>query len=414
MSRSQDRTTTSKSPALHLSPLSMRSWSLLLLPLLTLASVAQNNSTRPATGTVTGHVYCADTNAPARMASVQLEPVSHAEKQSGPQSFDKAPPGGVVQTALDGSFMIPNVAPGSYYIVAIAAGYLSSWAKDDEIDEAAPQPSAGQPPLVVPKVDVTADQAANIDIRLERGAAVSGTVRYDDGSPASGVTLAVLRKRNGKWVPSPAAAFIFHGPLMTDDLGRYRIGGLRDRQYVVQAVLIETDLVSASPGAPGLFGMLRNALTVYSGDTMRRSYAVPFKLSAGEERTGEDITIPLSKLHSLSGVVIAAGDSHAINAGDVEIVDPDEDDSLAQTDIDRDGGFRLEGVPEGSYKLRVRHARDTRSEEFRVPGQNVSAREEKTIHQYGDLEQPIKVEGDILNLTLSVPEQKKDHAAASQ
>jgi hypothetical protein len=105
---------------------------------------------------------------------------------------------------------------------------------------------------------------------------------------------------------------------------------------------------------------------------------------------------------------------HAINAGDVEIVVPEEDDSLVQTEIDRDGGFRLEGVPEGSYKLRVHHARDTRSEEVRVPGQTVSAREQKTLHQYGDLEQTIKIEGDIPNLVLSVPEQMKDHAAALQ
>jgi hypothetical protein len=39
---------------------------------------------------------------------------------------------------------------------------------------------------------------------------------------------------------------------------------------------------------------------------------------------------------------------------------------------------------------------------------------EKTLHQYGDLEQTIKVEGDITNVVLSVPEWTKEHAAASQ
>jgi hypothetical protein len=39
---------------------------------------------------------------------------------------------------------------------------------------------------------------------------------------------------------------------------------------------------------------------------------------------------------------------------------------------------------------------------------------EKTVHQYGDLEQSLKIEGDIPNLVLSVPEQTKEHAAASQ
>ena len=43
----------------------MRLWPLLILPILTLVATAQNGSAKPATGTVTGHVYCADTNASA-------------------------------------------------------------------------------------------------------------------------------------------------------------------------------------------------------------------------------------------------------------------------------------------------------------------------------------------------------------
>ena len=53
----------------------MRPWPLLFPPILTLAATPQNNSAKPGTGTATGHVYCADTNAPARMASVRLKPV---------------------------------------------------------------------------------------------------------------------------------------------------------------------------------------------------------------------------------------------------------------------------------------------------------------------------------------------------
>jgi hypothetical protein len=46
------------------------------------------------------------------------------------------------------------------------------------------------------------------------------------------------------------------------------------------------------------------------------------------------------------------------------------------------------------------------------PG-NMTLSSEKTIHQYGDLEQTIKVEGDIPTLVLAVPE-PKNQAAASQ
>jgi hypothetical protein len=47
----------------------------LLLPLFSVVATAQSNSAKPATSTVTGQVYCADTNAPAGMAPVMLEPV---------------------------------------------------------------------------------------------------------------------------------------------------------------------------------------------------------------------------------------------------------------------------------------------------------------------------------------------------
>lgn len=100
----------------------MRLWPL-LLSVLALTATAQN-SAKPGTGTVTGHVYCADTNAPARMAQVQLETVRDAEQRSAihPQPSYNLPAGGIVQTALDGSFVIPKVPPGSYYVVATAAG----------------------------------------------------------------------------------------------------------------------------------------------------------------------------------------------------------------------------------------------------------------------------------------------------
>jgi hypothetical protein len=39
---------------------------------------------------------------------------------------------------------------------------------------------------------------------------------------------------------------------------------------------------------------------------------------------------------------------------------------------------------------------------------------ERITHQYGDLEQPLKIESDMPNLVLTVPEQPNDHPGASQ
>jgi hypothetical protein len=160
----------------------------------------------------------------------------------------------------------------------------------------------------------------------------------------------------------------------------------------------------------GLSGALRSVLFVYSGDTMRKSEAVPFKLGPGEDRAGVDITIPLSKLHSISGVVTAASDGHGINSGHLTIEDPIDKESVVEAELDGDGAFHMDGVPEGSYTLHVQNASDKQNQQVSGIG-GLKIDSEKIIHQYGDLEQAIKVEGDIPNLVLSVPEQTKQHAS---
>jgi hypothetical protein len=393
----------------------MRPWPLLFLPLFTLAASAQNSSAaKPGTGTVTGHVYCADTNAPSRVASVQLEPVKDT-KRSGTSHFSgDAPASGISRTGFDGSFTLAKVPPGSYYVVASAQGYLSPMPNDDESDDVEPQPPPGQPAVVIPRVDVQADQAASIDIRLERGAAISGAVRFDDGSPASGVMVMVLHRSKDKWVPStPQVPFAAPVPPATDDVGHYRVSGLRDRDYVLMAILSRTDFESRGARTTGLFGVERSSLRIYSGDTPHISDAVPIKLGPGEERSGEDITIPLSKFHSISGVATATGDGHAINSGHLAIEDPNDKEDIVDAELGSDGAFHLEGVPEGTYTLRVQNPRDQRIQEISVAGQQAFTNE-KTLHQYGDLEQSIKVEGDIPNLVLTVSQRPQDHPTAAQ
>jgi hypothetical protein len=394
----------------------MRPWSLVFLALSAIAVPAQRNSAKPGTGTVTGHVYCADTNAPARMASVQLEPVKEKESRTGASGHvTDFPVGGVTQTGLDGSFTLTLVPLGSYYLIVVKTGYLSPRPSDDDSDEAEPQPATGQPPLIVPRVEVQADQTAGIDIRLERGAAISGTVRFDDGSPASGVTVMVLHRKKDKWVPSNGPNFAMIFPSFTDDLGHYRVGGLRDRDYLVMAQLSHTDLESRGTRDLGLSSVERSTLKIYSGDTSHISDAVPIKLGVGEEHSGEDITIPLSKFHSINGVVTAAGDGHVINSGHLSIEDPKDKESVVDAELGRDGTFHLEGVPEGTYTLRVQNPRDQQIQEVPVGGlQDFTLTKDNTVHQYSDLEQTLKVESDIPSLVLTVSAQRKDHTAAAQ
>ncbi len=82
-------------------------------------------------GTVTGHVTIEDTSAPARFASVTLQPVVTPETPAD-TAKDKGDDRGVVtalrivHTTLDGSFLVSNVAPGNYYVMVDAGPYLSA------------------------------------------------------------------------------------------------------------------------------------------------------------------------------------------------------------------------------------------------------------------------------------------------
>ena len=380
----------------------MRPWPL-LLPFLTIAATAQTNpSARHATGTVTGHVYCADTNAPARMARVRLE---SAKETSGgtPQNSSDLPVGGVVQTALDGSFIIPDIPPGGYYVIATLSGYLSPRPGHEDDDEALPPSPAGKPPVATLKITVQADQAASIDIRLERGAAVSGIVRFDDGSPTVGVHVGPVHIARSETKSSYSDDFGVQGDVVTNDLGRYRISGMHGGRYAVEALLSHVDLVPRANHDSPFSDMIRSVLVVYSGDATRKSAAVSFTLSPGEERTGEDITIPLTKLHTISGVVTAARDGHPVNAGNLALMSPEDKELVADAEIASDGTFQIEAVPEGSYILRIRDAHDT-----------MKGSSEKITSRYGDLEQPLKIESDVPNLALAVPETKQSAARTSQ
>src|SRR5664279_2497284 len=90
----------------------MRKFALVLIAVAALCFSALAQKPTP-TGTVTGHVTCADTNTSARLAIVVLRPVP-AAKGASSTAASKPVEARRVQTLLDGTFSIPSVAPGTY------------------------------------------------------------------------------------------------------------------------------------------------------------------------------------------------------------------------------------------------------------------------------------------------------------
>lgn len=376
---------------------------------------AQQKSADPSLGTtsVSGRVFCGDTNTPARMASVILEPADIIDSITPGEQHQANFSGEAVETLLDGSFVIHNVAPGRYYVIASKQGYVYPTAKlyIGAADRSVPADSQKQIPVTAPRITVQANLPVAVNVTIERGGAISGTVLYDDGSPASGIILSVLAHVKDQWVKpptSPTGQSSFSGG--TNDEGHYRISGLPAGEYLVEANLHLSKTVYRSDEHSGTSVSMESvySLSVYTGGSTRRKDASSFSLKIGEERNGMDLEIPLTKLHSIRGEIIAKHDGHVLNGGKLSLLYADDKSVVAHSAVtEEDDSFGFSFVPEGDYILRVDEASDNEYRRIRnAPGSfPPTSIETRTLRNYGSAEQAIHVSGEVTGLVVAVPDQ---------
>ena len=391
------------------------------LAFFSLPTVAQEQTSPPtappAYTSVSGHVICGDTGLPARFAAVQLI----SEKPQPKQTFDYASvktdadlaklqsksmalmqkgTGLTAVTSLDGSFEMPQVAAGTYYVVAQLKGYLSPFTPEDmftDKDGAISRTKAQAEKIVVQSAPVRAD------VRLERGGSISGVIRYDDGSVAAGMrpVLMVLQDE-GKW----KHAFSFEGmpgASISDDRGHYRIGGLDKGKYAVKTELPTHQLIQAPDGSASLHSSDGDALAVYSGGVLREKENKPIEVGAGEDVDGIDLVFPIDNLHVVSGTVTAKTDGHSLNSGWVNLNDSETTETMRRTKLEEDGRFKFNYVPEGQYKLVTSRAGDI--EKNGSPSAMVQMMNPQFLKKYQDATVPIEVKGDLTGLTVQVADQ---------
>ncbi|HEX3967258.1 MAG TPA: carboxypeptidase-like regulatory domain-containing protein [Edaphobacter sp.] len=386
------------------------------ITLLFAAWCSAQRSETAASGTVTGHVICADTNGPARIAHVVLQPVVDTTPAPKTGDHPRQISAAVTATLLDGSFTLPNIAPGDYYVFVEKLGYLSPFAQLSREDLNHPKPeTAGLIAKLLTPVSVAANRTSTVEVRIYKGSAISGVIRFDDGAPDTNASVSVLTKdRTGKWIPFRTN--LIAGPFggaTTDDQGHYRISGLPAGEYLLQTTLALTDIFVS-----GLFmeshstsNNSRYSLNLYSGDSFRPRDAKSIKLNDGDEAGSVDITIPLSKLHAISGTVQDASSGRAINAGRVTILYSDDDTELAAANIDKeDSAFHFYYLPEGEYTLKVTSARDVTREEIPYPAGTVPPTHtvEKKLRDYDVEPQPLSIHSDITGI--AIPAQIKSAA----
>jgi hypothetical protein len=379
------------------------------------------------TATVTGRVFLDDTKAPCRKATVQLQPAALLQNDAPPnrRGHDQ---GGPVTTELegqfDGSYSFTHVALGSYYVIATCPGYISpllalSFADSRSPGEEEPlsieEKAAGNKMLEsFARVDVQSNLPTNMDVMLERGGAISGTITFDDGEPAAGIEVAPLVRifRDGKetWKEVDFRSNPLIASMLTDDRGNYRISGLPAGKYAVEVSLRFSDtktFISASSSS----GYSSNAhsawLAIYSGKTPHEKDAHGFTVHTREERTGEDIVIPISKLHTIRGNIVSAQDGHVVNGGQVRLLNRDDQTYVGSDSLTEENtSFTFSFIFEGDYVLNVPMSADVDY----VPAPRRSGALDPlqfnahVLHFFGSTSVPLHVDGDMDGVIVKVPE----------
>lgn len=155
-----------------------------------------------AKGTVTGRVMCDDTQKAAPFADVSL---IHVPGPGDPGRFDftnlrtEGPPRIVeimvsTQSGLDGTFKMPDIPEGEYWVIAQSAGYIFPVGT---VPQGVQRTDVAKIMQNVQTVRVSADRTSDVRLTMQRGASIMGRVMLEDGTPLSSLSIRLAPLRDG-------------------------------------------------------------------------------------------------------------------------------------------------------------------------------------------------------------------------
>jgi hypothetical protein len=313
----------------------------------------------PAGGSIIGKVVCADTHTPARGARIMVVPVG----ATGTEATFAQPH--MANTALDGTFRVLHLLPGEYAVIAAAAGYLSPL--DGVILRRSNDSQATSDALwreKAPLVRISGQEAARVEIELQRGAILTGKVVYSDGSPATQLRVLLQNVATAKSEGKPDDLYdaganmdpaLLRQVTRTDDQGHFRISGIPGGRY--RLVIIQNLEVGMNFGEAMFENLNQNIirndkLAFYSGNTFHQKDAKIYELQPGETVNDTEVVLPLTGVHSVQGVATSK-DGARLNFGVVNLSDTTDSNIKLHTNIREGGEFRFIGVPEGIYEIKI-------------------------------------------------------------
>jgi hypothetical protein len=240
-------------------------------------------------------------------------------------------------------------------------------------------------------ISVSAHNTTDFSIQIERGGEVSGTVAYDDGSPAIGMRFALYRK-NGKggWSGvGPPSDREFNLDAKSDTRGRFTVTNLPGGEFAV-CTMIPGD---NQPGSP----------QVCLGNVFRKRDARTLSVSAGESVSGADIVIPLNAIHSVAGSLQQAINNKPPNKAKLHLLYADDREEAIAVEMFDDGSFLFPFVAEGSYILEVTDASYTETVTATSPedgSPNAASKE----HLLAKREMAVMVDGEVKDIKIPLVE----------
>lgn len=243
------------------------------------------------------------------------------------------------ETAADGTFLIENVLPGRYLLMAERTGFLD--VEKRRRDGRVLSLSAGQ-------------ELADVHIRLQASAVIRGRVTDEDGDPMQGAQVTVMRQT--------FAAGHRHWEQVvqdqTNDLGEYRLAGIAPGNVYI-AVNPPPDFRTLfENGGHGADNRKQSGpekpspptyQTTYYPGTPDRSQATPVQLHAGDDFPANFSLTPGPSL-SIQGTVAnlppRTSATIMLQSRDFNLV-------MSGTEVHNDGSFLIRDVSPGSYIIQA-------------------------------------------------------------